>query len=748
MTIKKVQKVLLYKLFCLVAALCFHISAAQPLHLRGDDASWNQKTQDLWVKGHVSVLQYLADGTQRRLNCDSLHYNRLMDKITAYGSVELTEPNGDVLTADHLELDSHFSTGFLEGMRIFTKDAARLTAKTASRKEGNSTVFENADYSPCKICANGSVTWKFEAENVEHDQAEQLIKYKHVYLVFKGIKILYMPYFSHPDPTVKRKDGLLAPAFGISRDLGFSMTLPYLFTAKNQDLTITPMVMTKQNPLFAAEYRRRFRDGEMSLSGSHTRMRHGVRKTKAYLTIPRKDRWNVSGLIYWHMTDRNRLTIDLNRASDTTYLSRYRLNKQSSTFSRKKNLTSTVNYEHFGDIGYGTIKTQAFQTDTPKTTPLILPYARYRYQTDQFDNGSYLVWDSNLLSVFRRRPILTQTGKQTFRISSGLTWNLPYVTSNGHIFKTILSTRGDAYMSQHYNPDQPIIDRQKKYDNRIEGRIFPQAAFDWRYPLLSTHEVFSWVLEPRGLIAIAPQNLNRRRLPNEDSRFFSLDDTSIFLPNRFDGIDLVDQGQRGVLGVDNHVRWGEQQRASIFMGQSYRFDHKVVIGKNQGEGRLASDYISRVLYQPNEWWVIFMRGAFMREHMRPRYTEWGASFGKPVLKLDVSYVHAKRGLNDSTSMISQANWQLSSAINENWKISVAQIRNMKRFQKGVLASFIGLNYEDDCFESKLSLYRSHYRDRDLRPDMGFFLQFSFKNLGSFTPSSAPLYPGSMLTKLR
>ena len=278
--------------------------------------------------------------------------------------------------------------------------------------------------------------------------------------------------------------------------------------------------------------------------------------------------------------------------------------------------------------------------------------------------------------------------------------------------------------------------------------MFPQASVDWRYPLLSTQQYVDWVLEPRGLIAFAPVGLNRKRLPNEDSRMFTLDDTSLFLPNRFDGIDLVDEGQRGVLGADNHIRWGQQQRASVFFGQSYRFDRKVVIGRNQGETKFASDYISRVLYQPNEWWVFFVRSAFIRSNFHPRYAECGASLGKPIFKLDTSYVHAKKGLSGSTSMISQINWQLSSAINENWKVSVAQIRNLKRIQKGVLASFIGVAYEDDCFTSKFSFYRSHYRDRDIRPDTGFLLQFNLKNLGSFTPSSAPTYPGSMLTNLR
>lgn len=733
----------LFRLTLLLFILCKGILSAQPLYLRGDQASWNNKTQDLWVKGHVSILQDVGEGQQRRLICETLHYNKLTDQIIAYGGVELTEHDGDILTADRLELDSHLNAGLLEGMRVFTKDAARLSAKSATRVNGVKTIFLDADYSPCKECANGAVTWKLEADSVEHDQEEKLIKYRQVYLVFKGVKVFYMPYFSHPDPSVKQKNGLLVPAVGMSKTLGFSMSFPYLFAAKDQDLTITPVFMEKQNPLLATEYRKRFRNGEMTLGGSYTRMRH-VRKL--YALIPSRERWNVSSTLHWHMTDRNRLVVNLNRASDTTYLSRYRLNKQASTFSGQKNLVSTINYEHFGDTGYGTIKGQSFQTDTPLTTPVVLPYARYRLQTAQFNNGSYLVWDSSFLSIFRRRPILAEAGKQTFRVSSGITWSLPYITSGGHIFKTMFSTRGDAYISQRYNPDQLVVTEQKKYDNRVEGRIFPQASVDWRYPLLSKYS--NWVLEPRGLIALAPNNLNRKRLPDEDSRMFTLDDTSLFLANRFDGLDVVDEGQRGVLGIDNHMHWGSQQHASFFVGQSYRLDKKAVVGSHQGEGKLTSDYISRVLYQPNEWWVIFVRGSFLRKNMRSRFTECGASFGKPILKLDTSYVHAKRGLNNSNAMISQMNWQLSSALNENWKISVAQIRNLKHFQKGVLASFVGLSYQDDCFESKFSVYRSNYQDRDLKPDKGFFLQFSLKNLGSFTPSSAPTYPGSILTNLR
>ena len=53
-----------FRLLILLFVSCLCLGAAQPLYLRGDDATWNQKTYDLWVKGHVSVVQHLDDGTR------------------------------------------------------------------------------------------------------------------------------------------------------------------------------------------------------------------------------------------------------------------------------------------------------------------------------------------------------------------------------------------------------------------------------------------------------------------------------------------------------------------------------------------------------------------------------------------------------------------------------------------------------------------------------------------------------------
>ena len=40
--------------------------------------------------------------------------------------------------------------------------------------------------------------------------------------------LLFSPYFSHPDPTVKRKSGFLTPTYATSASLGTSFNLHIL----------------------------------------------------------------------------------------------------------------------------------------------------------------------------------------------------------------------------------------------------------------------------------------------------------------------------------------------------------------------------------------------------------------------------------------------------------------------------------------------------------------------------------------
>ena len=189
-----------------------------------------------------------------------------------------------------------------------------------------------------------------------------------------------------------------------------------------------------------------------------------------------------------------------------------------------------------------------------------------------------------------------------------------------------------------------------------------------------------------------------------------------------------------------------QRSIAVFVGQSRRLDRRQVVPNNLGEDDKKSDYISCLKVKPLSWLTARYRVAVKPKNHRPRYSELGLSIGEKFLKLDLGYVYLNKTATIKKKDLSQMNWQLSSQIFENWSLSFAQIKNLQKNQGGnALASFILASYKDECFQLNAGVYKTSYNDRDIRPDSGFLLQLVFKNLGSFTPMTAPQYPGSMLT---
>src|SRR3954454_23956191 len=90
-----------------------------------------------------------------------------------------------------------------------------------------------------------------------------MLDFETAQLEFFGVPIAYMPYFSTPDPTVKRKSGFLMPGyFPGTTNTGFGAEVPYYWAiAPDMDATFTPRFMSRQGVMLQAEFRQRLLDG-------------------------------------------------------------------------------------------------------------------------------------------------------------------------------------------------------------------------------------------------------------------------------------------------------------------------------------------------------------------------------------------------------------------------------------------------------------------------------------------------------
>ena len=194
------------------------IDRAQPLYLQADQLLYDTKSNRVIAQGNVEIYynNYI-------LTADQVVYDQNVNKLIAEGNAQLKDPNGSITRADRFEALDDFRDAFIQSLSVVTADDTRIAAERASRREGNTTEYERGKFTPCKNDPGMPPLWCISAARIIHDQRAATITYQDAQFEFFGVPVIYLPYFQHPDPSVKHRSGFLMPSFGNSSTLGFRL---------------------------------------------------------------------------------------------------------------------------------------------------------------------------------------------------------------------------------------------------------------------------------------------------------------------------------------------------------------------------------------------------------------------------------------------------------------------------------------------------------------------------------------------
>ena len=104
-------------------------------------------------------------------------------------------------------------------------------------------------------CPVDNTAWELHAKDITLDVNGGVGTARGVKLKFKGVPILYAPYFSFPIND-QRKSGFLTPSVSDRDRTGFDVTIPYyLNIAPNYDLTLEPRYMSKRGTQLGTQFR-------------------------------------------------------------------------------------------------------------------------------------------------------------------------------------------------------------------------------------------------------------------------------------------------------------------------------------------------------------------------------------------------------------------------------------------------------------------------------------------------------------
>ena len=595
------------------------VSKNAPVTFTADSVSYDKQNGIVTATGHVEAYQ-----NDHIIRADRMTFDRNTNVVAATGHVVIAEPDGQVLFADYAELTQGMREGVLSGMRSLLALNGRLAANGARRTDGKLNELSRAVYSTCNVCAldpEKPPLWDLSAYQATQDLEHKRIEYQDAWLDILGQPVLYLPYFSNADPSVKRESGFLIPGFGLTdKHLGSFVNIPYYLVINSaSDVILTPTLTTGTGPQLAEIYRLRLNDGILNVNGA---LAYDEGAPQGYI--------QAHGLFDYN--DTWRYGFDINQSTSLDYERDFHIPGYGNNIQ-----TSQIYTEGFGDGTYARLDVRAYQALNTSVSQVLLPYVLPRYSYDFFGTPDAL--GGRLSFHTEDFNILRDTGTNDQRGAVTLAWNRPFVGSLGDVIGLTLRVDAAAYHAT-------TIDQQPNFDigNAVtNAHAQPLAAARMNWPFVrNAGTLGTQLVEPIAQLIVAPNygNSQRDRIPNEDSLDYEFTDSTLFSLNRFQGYDRFDSGPRANVGL--HLNWtlNSGQQVDALVGQSYQEHRDANFYPQSGLGEHVSDIISRVTFVPSSWLDFTARGRFDKDNGDVHFADGIASVGVPLLRLSGGYIYS------------------------------------------------------------------------------------------------------------
>ena len=730
----------------------------------------------------VGNVQMFYNGTS--VEADKVIYDQKTKRLHAEGNIRMTDADGKITYANIMDLSDDYRDGFVDSLRVDTADHTRMAATRADRSNGNYTVFENGVYTACAPCKDDPKKpplWQVKGARIIHDQIDKMLYFENAQLEFFGVPMAYLPYFSTPDPTVKRKTGFLMPSFTSVSGYGFGVETPFYWAiAPDYDATINPRFTTQQGVLFQGEFRQRLMDGSYQIRaygidqldpgayagqpGDRT-FRGGV-ETKGQFALNDKWVWGWDGIAL----------------TDYMMLSDYRLSMYKDPLGSfltlpteavsQLYLTGVGNRSYFDARTIYYLSLSGNQSQVPVVAPVI-DYSNvinhsvfggeFSYKgnftsltrdTAAFDpitaaasaNGSCLPTSADPAHNITPANCLLRGMPGTYTRATGeVDWRRSYTDSAGEIWTPFASLRADAIDASVAN--QPGVSNFLPTGETQALRLMPTVGLEYRYPFINVQPWGTTTIEPIAQVIIRPNEPDAGKLPNEDAQSMTFDTSNLFSVDKFSGYDRVEGGGRANVGVQATTQFDQGGAVKVMFGQSYQLfglnsfavQDVTNTAVDSGLATPRSDYVASAEYSPNKTYTFSVRTRLDQGNLnvqrfeaegRANFDRWSVSvmYGDYAPQPDLGYLIRREGILATGSVKVASNWVVTGAAR--WDLVANQINQY----------VVGAGYVDDCFVLAANYVTSYsYATATSPPVLGhaYMLQIGLRTLASSSAAASP-----------
>src|SRR4051794_40324759 len=622
--------------------------------VRADELQYDNANNRILAIGNVQI--YYKRST---LEANRVVYEQNTKRMRAEGNARFTEADGKVIHGEVIDLTDEFRDGFVDSLQIEAADKTRFAAPRAERSNGRYTTFQSGVYTACEPCKDDPrkpPRWQIRATRIIHDETERMIYFEDARLEFLGVPLFYWPYLSTPDPTVKRKTGVLDPKFSSSSQYGLGVSVPYFWAlAPNYDFTLTPLLTSKQGLLLQGEWRHRLVNGSYSIraagifqadpnafatrtSGSldpGNRSFRGNFDTTGQFSLNNNWVWGWDGTV----------------VTDKYVIQDYGLRTYFALMDPfKSGGLETVTQVYLtgrGERSYFDARAMYFYglsaSDVQNQLPIVAPVIDYKNKLAQPLLGGELSYKANVTNLMRdaadfdpitlsavnsgqcdaitanpalktRTDCILRGIPGTYsRASAEATWRRTLIDPYGQKWTPFASIRADIAALSIKN--EPGVANFLPTGDSTVGRVMPTVGLEYRYPFIGVQPWGTQTIEPIAQLVVRPNEGSVGKLPNEDAQSLIFDDSNLFSVNKFSGWDRIEGGTRLNAGVQYTAQFNQAGFVNVLFGQSYQLMGQnsfavpdlVNTGLSSGLQNQHSDYVARVAYQPDNVYTFISR---------------------------------------------------------------------------------------------------------------------------------------------
>ena len=569
-------------------------------------------------------------------------------------------------------------------------------------------------FTVCKKRDGKCPPWTLKAKKITHDKVKKTIYYDHATLKLYDIPIFYFPKFFHPDPTVKRQSGFLAPFFTNSTTVGAGFALPYYWAiSDNKDLTFSPKIYTKENVLFLNEYRQAFRNGFLTLDTSYT---EGYKNTSSTKTDGSRNHIFADFNLNFNQDEsyQSNLHLKIQRTSNDTYFKKHDINT-ALVDSENTNLENKIKYSFSNDdTSFDLAATVYEDLSVDKKSDkyeYILPNIMYgkTFFTEKF--GTLNFTSNALYSKF-------DTNKNKTFLTNDIIWSpSSYITKKGFMNSFEGMIRNTNYEAR----------KTKEYKNEgTVNELSTVLTYKSSLPLQKDGINYSNFFSPNFMLRYAPGHM--RNLSNKD---VYLRYTNLYSMNK---TSEIEDGLSAILGFDFKINEkvsneSNKEKFSLSLGQVFNFDENKDIPSKSSLDQKMSDVVGEINYNFSKIGKIDYKFSIDHNLNELNYNEVSTelNFGKVQFNLDYLEQQNHIGLEHYVSSGVSLNF------NDNNKFTFSTKKNFKTESTELYN--LSYQYAIDCLTAGLAYRREFYQDADLEPKNTLMFTITFV---PFTSVNTPL----------